>query len=242
MSVPPTPPDDTQGPDAGGAPDGRVAGDCPRCGTAYDEGQEYCLECGLRLPTVAVAPGVAPAAAAGGPAFPATWVALVLVFLVIAALGAAAAIAFSRDDDSPPPVAATDSLPPAPTSQATTSRANTDTDTMRRTTRTTRTGPPPSPPEPRALIEWPNRDGYTVVLASLPADGGIAAARAQARRAGRAGLRQVGVLESSRHASLHPGYYVVFSGVYDSLEDAQAAVPNAVSSGYRYAYARRVTS
>jgi predicted amidophosphoribosyltransferase len=23
---------------------------CPNCGVAYEEGQEYCLECGARLP------------------------------------------------------------------------------------------------------------------------------------------------------------------------------------------------
>ena len=39
-----------------------------------------------------------------------------------------------------------------------------------------------------------------------------------------------------------PGYYVVFSGVYPSIEEAQDAVSKAANSGYENAYARRVTS
>jgi hypothetical protein len=49
------------------------------------------------------------------------------------------------------------------------------------------------------------------------------------------------VLDSSRYPSLHPGYYVVFSGVYDSLSSAQAAASRAADAGYGNAYARRVT-
>ncbi|MBD0329873.1 MAG: hypothetical protein ICV64_07200, partial [Thermoleophilia bacterium] len=41
---------------------GTGAGDCPRCGAAYAPLQEYCLECGLRLPEdpVAEPPPAAP--------------------------------------------------------------------------------------------------------------------------------------------------------------------------------------
>ena len=239
-AVPPTPPEDERADAAiSGAPADAPAGECPRCGAPYDAGQEYCLECGLRLPTALTEAGVVSAGPAAGPTFPATWVALVLVFLVIAALGAAAAIAFSRDDDDGATLAATDTPPPAPTTRPATTTPRTGTT---RTTRTTRTAPRPRPPQPAALMEWPARDGWTVVLVSLPKAGGLPAAREQAQKAGRAGLPQVGVLESDRHASLHPGYYVVFSGVYDSREDAEAAVAAAASNGYRGAYARQVTS
>ena len=44
-----------------------------------------------------------------------------------------------------------------------------------------------------------------------------------ARSASRAGLPQVGVLDSSRYSSLHPGYSVVFSGIYDSRDQADRA-------------------
>jgi hypothetical protein len=34
----------------------------------------------------------------------------------------------------------------------------------------------------------------------------------------------VGILDSSRYASLHPGYWVVFAGVYDSEAEATSAL------------------
>jgi hypothetical protein len=80
------------------------------------------------------------------------------------------------------------------------------------------------------------------VLASLPTSAGRPAALGKAREALRAGLDEVGVLSSSEYASLHPGYYVVFSGVYPSISAAQDAVSKAADAGYEAAYARRVTS
>src|ERR671911_546144 len=96
---------------------------------------------------------------------------------------------------------------------------------------------------PRRLIEWPRgRSGWTLVLASLPTSAKRDAALAKARQALEAGLPQVGVLDSSRYASLHPGYFVVFSGLYESLSAAQAAASRAADAGYGNAYARRVTA
>ena len=80
------------------------------------------------------------------------------------------------------------------------------------------------------------------MLASLPTSAKREAALAKARQALAAGLPQVGVIDSSRYSSLHPGYYVVFSGVYDSLSEAQTAAGKAADAGYGNAYARRVTS
>jgi hypothetical protein len=96
---------------------------------------------------------------------------------------------------------------------------------------TTTSGPPPVP----AAITWPrDRRGWTIVLLSVPTSNGRAAATEQATRARGRGLRRVGVLDSSRYASLHPGYYVVFQGVYASeaeaasaLQRARAVFPNA---------------
>ena len=56
----------------------------------------------------------------------------------------------------------------------------------------------------------------------------------------KAGLPQVGVLVSKKYASLHPGYYVVFSGVYDNFADAQTAA-TAASGKFPSAYARQIT-
>ena len=62
---------------------------CPRCGEGTAVGQEYCLECGLRLP----------GASRLGPAPASTRQVMlpVLVAAVVAIAGAAAAIALTRD-------------------------------------------------------------------------------------------------------------------------------------------------
>jgi hypothetical protein len=92
-------------------------------------------------------------------------------------------------------------------------------------------------------MAWPaGQSGYTVVLESVPASsGGRALALAQARSASRAGLPQVGVLDSSRYSSLHPGYAVVFSGIYESREEADQAQLAANAKGFSAAYVRQIT-
>jgi hypothetical protein len=87
---------------------------------------------------------------------------------------------------------------------------------------------------------WPSRDGYTIVLAALPTTVGAKVARARALAAAGAGVPDVGVLDSSRYASLHPGYWIVFSGVYRTLDEAIAALPRAVRHA-RSAYAQQIT-
>jgi len=62
-----------------------------------------------------------------------------------------------------------------------------------------------------------------------------------ARKAIKGGLSDVGVLNSSNFSSLHPGYYVVFSGIYGSLPGARSNLSSAASSGFRGAYTRRIT-
>jgi hypothetical protein len=69
-------------------------------------------------------------------------------------------------------------------------------------------------PRLRPLVHWRPRTGFTVILTSVPLADGSRVARAVARLAIRDGLRRVGILDSSRFASLVPGYYAVFSGVY----------------------------
>jgi hypothetical protein len=80
-----------------------------------------------------------------------------------------------------------------------------------------------------------------VVLESIPESAaGLANARTKAERALRAGLPTVGILESSRYTSLHPGYYVVFSGVFPALAQAQVAAARA-HAAFPGAYAREIT-
>lgn len=92
---------------------------------------------------------------------------------------------------------------------------------------------PPSPAlDPRTrLATWPSgqRSGWTNVLLSVPKADGRDSALAQAQRARRRGLPSVGILDSSRYASLHPGYWIVFSGVYASEPEAASALQEAKS-------------
>jgi hypothetical protein len=221
---------------------------CPRCGTAYDDLQEYCLECGGRLP---VNRGLTGVLASGWqrrlPWYPGDWIWPVLLFAVVAAAAAAVAIALGSDGSGGEGVIAATSnrvtVGPA-ASGGTTPTATVPTASLP-------TAPEPTVPEttpsrprarPGALIAWPSgKSGYTVVLESIPTTGSRALAVQRARRAKAAGLSQVGVLTSSNFSSLHPGYYVVFSGVYGSSAEAASAVSTARNHGFGDAYQTRVT-
>jgi len=109
-------------------------------------------------------------------------------------------------------------------------------------TTATAPAPPPPPPPTKTLVPWPAaRNGWTVVLDSLPSVNGRAPALAEARQALHLGMKKVGVLDSSRFSSLHPGYFVVFAGIYDSQAAAQSAIIDAHQKGYGGAYPRRIT-
>jgi hypothetical protein len=214
---------------------------CPSCGSPVERMQEYCVECGLRLHT----PGLVPTLAQGWRRrlrwYPGDWIWPSLLTLLVAALAAAGAILWTRDAQSAPSetlVGDTSQLPTTVVTTPPTTEAGPTVPTV--TTRTTTTNK--ARRGPQKMIEWPrNRSAWTLVLASLPSSSGRKAAVAKARQALDADLAQVGVLDSARYSSLHPGYYVVFSGVYDSLGDAQGAVSEAADAGYENAYARRIT-
>jgi hypothetical protein len=92
-------------------------------------------------------------------------------------------------------------------------------------------------------VNWPpNKDGFTVVLKSVPTSNGRSQAEAAADRARDNGLSEVGILNSSDYSSLNPGYYVTFSGIYDTQSQANAALPNARSKGFPTAYVREVSN
>jgi hypothetical protein len=219
--------------------------DCPRCGAPYEPLQEYCLECGLRLPGTG---GVVESLRTGWMRrwawYPGDWIWVVLLSLVVAAVGAALAILLSHPDHGTHTLVATSRLTSAPpaTEQPTITTGTLPTEPTTTERNTTTQATRPKPPR-NGVVTWPaGRSGYTVVLNSLPTGNGRAAALAQARQAASRGLEQVGVLDSGRYASLHPGYYVVFSGIYSSLGAAQAAVSGARAAGYGAAYARQITT
>ena len=213
---------------------------CPHCGAPYEVLQEYCLDCGARLPA---SQGIAAEARAVvrrrfGWA-PVDWLWPVLIGLVVAALATGAVIALGGGDEESGAntFVATD----APTAGPTTVGP-----TITPPEPTTTGGPtqtqPPRPP-PRRVISWPaGRNGYTVVLFSLPkTTTGRRDARQKAREALDADLEQVGILDSSQFSSLHPGYYVVFTGIYGNLAAAQSGREAADANGYPAAYVRPIS-
>ena len=216
---------------------------CPRCGTPYADRQEYCLECGQRLPASAglvARLGTAWRKRLGW--YPGDWIwPALLALLVAVAAGVASAIWLADDSSS-----ANDTV--VATSDTVSSRRDTSTapEPTATTTTTATTGtttrPAPPPPPPKTLVAWPpGKGGWTIVLDSIPAENGRAAALTEARQALHLGMTQVGVLESARFSSLHPGYFVVFSGIYDTEPAAQSHIIEAHRHGFRGPYPRRIT-
>jgi hypothetical protein len=214
---------------------------CPRCETPYSPGQEYCLECGSPLPargSFVGRLGTAWRRRLGW--YPGDWIwPTLLALLVAAAAGAASALWLADRSSANDTVVATS--PRATSLQQTTQTAPEPT-TSPTTTQTTTPAPPPPPPPAKTLVPWPaGRTGWTVVLDSLPSSNGRAPATAEARQALHLGLKKVGVLDSSQFSSLHPGYYVVFFGIYASQTAAQSSIIDAHQKGYGGAYPRRIT-
>jgi hypothetical protein len=61
---------------------------------------------------------------------------------------------------------------------------------------------------------------FTVILQSVAVSQGRSAAEARASEFRAAGVEGVGVLESSRYGSLTPRYWVVYSGVFSTWQEA----------------------
>jgi hypothetical protein len=178
--------------------------------------------------------------------YPGDWFWRVVLGLVIAIAGATAAIVLTDAGAQNNTIVATEGGP------AHTPTTTPETATVTLPSVSTAAGPPSTPstpppptttaPAPGSLTAWPaGQSGFTVVLESIPSSGGRSLALARARAASRAGLPQVGVLDSGRYSSLHPGYYVVFSGIYSSRGQADSARAAAAEKGFRLAYSREIT-
>ena len=241
MSLPPEPPDEQPG--TPNAPDDE-GGVCPRCGTPYEPLQEYCLECGLRLPVQrGVIPVLATAWRRRFRRYPGDWIWPVLGLLIIAALAAAVGIlATNNGGSSAQTRAETQASVPLGTGTLPTTPTETSTlPTEPVPTTTAPEQPPPPPPSSNTLTEWPaGQDGWTIVLSSIPQTAGRATAVDAARKALNAGVKDVGILNSSEFTSLHAGYFVVFSGIYNSEADARAGLDTAQGS-YPQSYVRQIT-
>jgi hypothetical protein len=253
-----TPPHDPPPPGELGGQPPQPEPACPRCGAPHDPLQEYCLECGLRLVPLPRQGYVRSIVwTRESPVW--LWIALGALLLVALAAGGIVALAATDDDDGG---AAGVSSEPATdggvTTLPTTISINTvttpstltlpTTSTLVPTTTTgltTTTGPTtttqPTTTTPSGIISWPSgKNGYTVIIKSTPISQGRGPADSAARQAISAGLTQVGVLTSSDYSSLNPGYYVTFTGIYDTQSQANAALPNARSKGFPTAYPRRI--
>jgi hypothetical protein len=250
---PPPPPPTDPGPPPVPPPPPPEPGVCPRCGAPHDPYQEYCLECGIRLP----APFETRRQeiwSSGSPLW--LWAALAALLLVALVAGAIVAVAATREDEEAEPATSipvvttgpqttdtvgiitqppTVTINPPTTTFGTTSTIPTTT-TMGTTTigTTTTTG---------SSTTWPaNKNGWSIFLKSVPTSQGRSDADAAAQRARNNGLTQVGVLNSTNYTSLNPGYWVTFTGVYDTEQQANSALPNARSRGFPTAYVRRVAN
>ena len=215
---------------------------CPRCETPYSPGQEYCLECGSHLPARAgltARLGSAWRRRLGW--YPGDWIWPSLLALIVAAAAGAASALWLADRSSANDQTVVATSPRATSLQQTTQTAPEPT-TAPTTTPTTAPAPPPPPPPAKTLVSWPaGRSGWTIVLDSLPSSNGRAPALAEARQALHLGLKKVGILDSAQFSSLHPGYNVVFFGIYASQAAAQSSIIDAHQKGYGGAYPRRIT-
>lgn len=182
-------------PEASGRP-------CPRCAAPLAAGQDWCLSCG------------APASTRIAP--PPSWRApLAIVAGVLVVAIAALTVAFLSLTDDAERVAQA----PEPTPTAQPAETATPAPVEEQT-------PEPLPgeetpaPGPGTVESWPEGEtAWTVIVLSTEDEAG---ARGRAQELA-AGGTQVGVLNSSDYGSLRPGFWVVFSGRYETSEEAQAA-------------------
>ena len=124
---------------------------------------------------------------------------------------------------------------PDPTPTLTPDPAATATPTPSATPTTTPT--PTSTPGSGTVAEWPaGQDGWTVVLASK---NGEDAARDSAESFSAEGIPDVGILDSDDFSSLEGGFWVVYSGEFDSQAEATRALDDIDAPD---AYIRRITA
>ena len=236
---------------------------CPRCGAALQPGQDWCLNCGAAVTTeVAGAPGWRTPIAIVGVVLLLAAAALVFAFLQLSDNADKVAQA--------PPPAATPVVPtgptgttgptgvvgaptgptgaitptPSPSPSATPSETPTPgtTPAIPSITPSPSTSPSPTltpapPTSGGTFADWPaGKHGWTVVMYS-----GTTRAAAEAKASSyQSQGKSVGILHSNDYSSLNPGYWVVWSGQYDSKSQATSAAKGLQSTAPG-AYAREIT-
>jgi hypothetical protein len=156
---------------------------------------------------------------------------VVAAALVVIAAGGVGGYLASRDGGS----ADTTTAMTSPSTEVTAPPASSETTEEPTTEPTTQTTLSPADGD-----DWPDRDGWTVIIASLPVDDPTSEAAAQERKQKlQAEGIEAGVLYSSGYSSLNPGYWAVFSGVFDT-ESQAAAHRKSLAGSYPEAYPRQV--
>jgi hypothetical protein len=217
-------------------------GTCPRCGAARVVDQNYCLECGDALPVVSGRLAAARRSWMGRIGwYPGDWMWVSLATLAVAVAGAAVAIGVSQHrhgahrgfETVVGGVSLSEPATQVPVGQTPTTKVDTS---------KLPTAPEPgSPGSGSGRTVWPaDQTGWTIVLVSYPKTFGHPQALDTATKAAKKGLHQVGVVDSSSYASLQPGYFVVFAGIYGSRAEADAAVGTARQAGFPGAYSREI--
>lgn len=232
---------------------------CPRCGTPLRDDQDWCLNCGAAATTRVAAPtGWRAPLAIAAAVLALAFIGLGVAFLAVSndsdeltRLGAqvtttqalpAAPTPAATPTPTPTPPAAGQAVPDAATGddelpgldslpEATGGGSQEPGSTDDDTGGTNDTG------GTRQVGSWPfGRSAFTVVLLSSPTR---AAANRRARQLAGGGT-DVGVLDSDDFRSLNGGYFVVFSGQYDSRDAAEDALAG-LSADAPGSYVRRVT-
>jgi hypothetical protein len=199
---------------------------CPRCGAAMTEEQEWCLACGAAVGTRVVA-----ARGWRGP--------IILAGLIAAVAAVAIAVAIIQLADD------TDEVAQNPTPGATATPVPTPVPTLTpdpltptpepSITPEPTTTPSPTPDSGGEVGEWPlGESGWTVVLASTKSED---SALDRAEGFADDGIADVGILDSDDFGSLNPGFWVVYAGQYDSQGEASDALDGIDASD---AYIRRI--
>ncbi len=189
---------------------------CAQCGAELRDDQEWCLECGAARTLIHRPPDWRiPVAIAG-----------TIILLVLAGF-AIALINLSQRTNAATGAAQTAKVAPtapAPASVAAAASAGGQ-------------GAPAAPTATKPIGTWPvGLSGWTVMLFTSHTE-----ASADTKAAGLiAGGLRVGVLNSSQHPNLKPGYWVVFAGRYPHGTEAVAAAARLRSSGHPGARARQV--
>jgi hypothetical protein len=175
------------------------------------------------------------------------WIALAALLLVALAAGGIVALAATDDDKDASQGVSSQTVPVGPPTLDTVTGESTitigpptttTTPTQPTTTTQPTTSTQPTTTTPGTIISWPaGTDGYTVVLKSTPTAQGRGPADAAAQQAINAGLRQVGVLNSSDYSSMNR-LLRHFTGARDGELQAQAA-PRTRAAAFRRRVPRR---